>query len=136
MFLAHISLPILVLITFCSISSLSGSFGEIQKSKMADLGWPPFDNHDVITTSYGVIASRRGRQHGHLCKYNLSYKPHFHSSYSCEVLGKGWGGGEPPLPGHTRKKKLGRDRVKYVALFITTIVHFTVTRNLLNVTVR
>ena len=38
-------------------SVLSWSFEEIQKSKMADPRWPPFNNHDAITTSYDVFTS-------------------------------------------------------------------------------
>ena len=57
MFLCHISVPILVLITFRSIFALSLSLAEIQKSNMADPRWPPFGNHDVIFTSYDVIRS-------------------------------------------------------------------------------
>ena len=58
-----------------------------QKSKMADPKWPPFDNHDVITTSYYVITSRYGSQRNiDLWKYYLSSKPHCHSVYSCEVM--------------------------------------------------
>ena len=33
-----------------------------QKSNMADLRWPPFDNHDVIATSFDVITSYCGPQ--------------------------------------------------------------------------
>ena len=62
MFLAHISVPILCLITFLSISGLSSSFGEIQKSKMVDPRLPQFGNNDVITTSYDITNSRYGPQ--------------------------------------------------------------------------
>ena len=47
--LAHISVPLLVLVTLRLISAHSGSFEETQKSKMADPRRPPFHNYDVIT---------------------------------------------------------------------------------------
>ena len=58
MFLAHIAVSLLGLITFRSILALSRSFGEIQKSKMVDPRRPPFGNHGVITKSYDVISSK------------------------------------------------------------------------------
>ena len=57
-FLAHISVPLLALITFRSVLALSGSFRRIQKSKMADPFWPPFGNHNLITMSHDVITSQ------------------------------------------------------------------------------
>lgn len=50
--LAHISVPLFILITFGSISAISWIF---RNSKMADPRCPPFCNHDVITTSYKAI---------------------------------------------------------------------------------
>ena len=84
MFLAHISVPLLALITFRSISALSWSFWEVQKSKMADQRWPPFDNYDVIRTSYDVITSRCKPQKKRLLTYYLSSKSHCYSFYTCE----------------------------------------------------
>ena len=49
MFLANISVLLVVLITFRSVLALSGGFGEIQKSSIADPRWPPFGNQDAIT---------------------------------------------------------------------------------------
>ena len=47
-FLAHITVLSLALVTFRSILAISWSFGRIQKSKMAILRWPPFGNYDLI----------------------------------------------------------------------------------------
>ena len=46
--LAHISVPLSVLITSHSILVLSWSFGKILKSNMPDPRWLPFGSHDLI----------------------------------------------------------------------------------------
>ena len=48
---AHVSVPLLALVSFRSILALSWSFGRIQKSKMANARWLPFGSLDLITTS-------------------------------------------------------------------------------------
>ena len=57
-FVAHICVPLFVLITFSLFSVLSCCFGEIQKSKMVELRWPPFGNNEGITTSFDANPSR------------------------------------------------------------------------------
>ena len=57
-FVAHICVPLFVLITFSSFSVLSCCFGEIQKSNMVELRWPPFGNNEGITTSFDANPSR------------------------------------------------------------------------------
>ena len=130
--LAHISVPLLVLITFRSILALSWSFGKIQKCKMADPRWLPFGNYDLITTLYDVITSSCGPKKSHLWTYYLSTKYHCHNVYTCEVMEEGGGGGDgirpspPPFPLppedknksglQSRTKGLGRIRIYYVSL--------------------
>ena len=53
---------------------------------MADQRWPPFGNHDLIITSYGVITSHSRPQGRHHCNLYLSSKSHCHSFYSCEDM--------------------------------------------------
>ena len=48
----------MVFISLRSISALSWSSCEIQKSKMADPRWPQLGNPDVITTSFDIIIFR------------------------------------------------------------------------------
>ena len=49
-----------VLIIFRSISTLSWSIGEIQKSNKADPIWPPFENQVVISTSSLLVMDVKG----------------------------------------------------------------------------
>ena len=69
---------------------------KIQKYKMVDPRWPPFENHDFIITSYDIFNSSFPHQRKHLWRCYLSSKSHCHSSYTC---------------GPRRKKKTGLDRV-------------------------
>ena len=80
MLLAHISVPLFVLATFHSILTRSRSFAKIQQSKKADPRWPPFNNHDLTTTSYN------GPQRSHFLMYYLSFKSHCHSFYTCKIM--------------------------------------------------
>ena len=70
---------------------------------MADTRWPPFDDHDVITTSYDVITSDCGRQRRHLLTSYLIF--------IAFILAKLWrpgelkGGGGGGADGPRRHKK-------------------------------
>ena len=86
MSLAHIRVPVPVLVTFCSILVLSRSFGKIKKPKAADRRWPPFGNQDLITTLYDVITWWCEPQTRHFWTYYLPCKSHCHSLYTCEVM--------------------------------------------------
>ena len=112
LFLAQIRVLLLVLITFRSISALSWSFGEIQKSNMADPRWLPLGNHYVITMSYVVITSLCGPHRKHLWTYYLSSKSHYHNFYTWEVIEETRNPPPPPVP--EEKKKPCLDRVKII----------------------
>ena len=53
---------------------------------MADPRWPPFDNHDLMTTSHDVITSRCGPQRKDLWTYYLSSKARRRSFHTCEIV--------------------------------------------------
>ena len=73
-------------ISACFLGGGGGGGGGLE-SKMADPRWPPFSNHDVISTPYEVIASRYGLELKHLWTYYLFFKSHCHNLYACEVMG-------------------------------------------------
>ena len=92
MLLAHISAPILVVITFRSISVRC--FPEVL-GKSKHPRWLSFDNHDVITMSFDDITSH--------------YRPVIAFILAKLWRGEGW---NPPPPGARRQKKTPLDRVK------------------------
>ena len=63
------------------------NFGEIQKSNMADKSWQPFDNHDVITTSYDVADLN-----GNIFELTISPPSLIVIAliYTCKVMEGGW----------------------------------------------
>ena len=104
MFLAHISVSSLVLITFRSFSGLSEVLGKPRNARC-----PPFGNNNVSITSYNVINSRCEPQRKDLRTYYLPSKCHCHSFYSCEVM-EGGGGGAESVPHPAPGKKNARSR--------------------------
>ena len=62
-FLDHLSVLLLIMITFWLNFAIFGGFEEIMKSKMSYPRWPPFEN--IILTSYDVISSCFGPQRKH-----------------------------------------------------------------------
>ena len=68
---------------------------------MADPRWPPFDNHDVITTSYDIITSR--------CDVKKGIFRRTFSRPSLIVIPfipvKLWRGADSPHPGRFQKTK-------------------------------
>ena len=81
--------------SFIGSDYFSLNFGAIQRSKMADPRWPPFENHDVIATSHDVITSRCRPDRKLLWTYYPSSKFHCERFYTCKVME---GRGEPPAP--------------------------------------
>ena len=102
-FLANISVLLLVLITIRLITVLFYSFGGNPR-------WPIQGIHHLAIMSHDVITARCKPQRKHVYKYHVSYRPlyHIHRFYSCEVMKGGEVRGRialPPAPSFKRQKK-------------------------------